>query len=486
MADKYTKTTTSSSVLDGKNDRKNATLTPASSQLPNGVAGCGVNPKNVQILTKLANSLSESYQLVKQRQQKYKELNTKMGGIDAPQLISYTQDCDDPGAGEWQEVKNKLKRKKKLSASLTSVNDSVHQEKRTRIEGIQLNCRGKLHISELPKPVPQSATQSYVSVGVAQRAERWGGTKSNTSHNSAAAAPNKQMHANVVVSTAAGAVTATGATTAAPPPRLKRKLQENVQTIQKLNALTEQLRLEINELKSSLTTERGAVRVLRAQNESETRKWKNEVKRLQNAVELTKKNNTTPLVGAKKPPTEVSAENLPNAATAGNVTNYEVQRLTNEVLALKEANRALEERKMINGDADRRKAADMRTLRDTYEIRLTQLTKSAKTEISRLLEEIKTKERYIGQLKKELQTLQIRPQGQAEVKSRNATTNQQTTNKTTKPKKNNNNNKSKLNTTNNRSNETNASTSALAKKTEDSRTTTGGEAQHPNEVRGNY
>ncbi|XP_053958847.1 uncharacterized protein LOC128863613 isoform X2 [Anastrepha ludens] len=448
MADKYTKTTTSSSVLDGKNDRKNATLTPASSQLPNGVAGCGVNPKNVQILTKLANSLSESYQLVKQRQQKYKELNTKMGGIDAPQLISYTQDCDDPGAGEWQEVKNKLKRKKKLSASLTSVNDSVHQEKRTRIEGIQLNCRGKLHISELPKPVPQSATQSYVSVGVAQRAERWGGTKSNTSHNSAAAAPNKQMHANVVVSTAAGAVTATGATTAAPPPRLKRKLQENVQTIQKLNALTEQLRLEINELKSSLTTERGAVRVLRAQNESETRKWKNEVKRLQNAVELTKKNNTTPLVGAKKPPTEVSAENLPNAATAGNVTNYEVQRLTNEVLALKEANRALEERKM--------------------------------------LEEIKTKERYIGQLKKELQTLQIRPQGQAEVKSRNATTNQQTTNKTTKPKKNNNNNKSKLNTTNNRSNETNASTSALAKKTEDSRTTTGGEAQHPNEVRGNY
>ncbi|XP_036322340.1 restin homolog isoform X2 [Rhagoletis pomonella] len=450
MADRYTKTT-SSSVLEGKNDKKGATHTPASSQLPNDAAGSSANHKNVQILTKLANSLSESYQLVKQRQQKYNELSSKMGGVDAPQLVSYTQDCDDAGAGEWQEVKNKLKRKKKLSASLTSVNDSVNQEKRTRIEGIQLNCRGKLHITELPALVPQSATRSYVNVGVAQRAERWGGAKSNAAASNVAAAPTtKQTNAcntapaPAPVTAATGLVTAAGVSTAAPPPRLKRKLQENVQTIQKLNALTEQLRLEINELKSSLTTERGAVRVLRAQNESETRKWKNEVKRLQNAVELLKKNNTLPLVGAKKA-TDAGSENLPNASTTGNVTNYEVQRLTNEVIALKEANRALEEKKM--------------------------------------LEEIKTKERNIGQLRKELQTLQARPNSQAEVKSRNATTNQQTTNKTTKPKKNNNNNKSKTNTRNNRSNEMNASTSALTKKTEDSRDTTDGEAQHPNEAK---
>ncbi|XP_036341034.1 uncharacterized protein LOC118750420, partial [Rhagoletis pomonella] len=353
MADRYTKTT-SSSVLDGKNDKKGATHTPASSQLPNDAAGSSANHKNVQILTKLANSLSESYQLVKQRQQKYNELSSKMGGVDAPQLVSYTQDCDDAGAGEWQEVKNKLKRKKKLSASLTSVNDSVNQEKRTRIEGIQLNCRGKLHITELPALVPQSATRSYVNVGVAQRAERWGGAKSNAAASNAAAAPTTKQtnacntaQAPAPVTAATGLVTAAGVTTAAPPPRLKRKLQENVQTIQKLNALTEQLRLEINELKSSLTTERGAVRVLRAQNESETRKWKNEVKRLQNAVELLKKNNTLPLVGARKA-TDAGSENLPNASTTGNVTNYEVQRLTNEVIALKEANRALEEKKMIN------------------------------------------------------------------------------------------------------------------------------------------
>ncbi|XP_050341424.1 putative leucine-rich repeat-containing protein DDB_G0290503 isoform X2 [Bactrocera neohumeralis] len=483
MADKYSKTT-SSSVLVEKNDRKKATNAQATRQLPGDGACSSAHPKNVQILTKLASTLSESYQLVKQRQDKYKELSSKMGGADAPQLISYTQDGDDGSAGEWQEVKNKLKRKKKLSTSLTSVSDSVNQEKRTRIEGIQLNCRGKLHITELPTPVPQSATRTYVSAGVAQRAERWGGAKPSPSPTNTNSATHKQMNANSAVTAQATSTnTAAGAAgTTVPPPRLKRKLQENVQTIQKLNALTEQLRLEINELKSSLTTERGAVRVLRAQNEAETRKWRNEVKRLQNSLENLKKNTTLPLIGAKKA-TDAANENLTNASVAGITTNYEVQRLTNEVNALKEANRALEEKKMINGDADRRKAADMRTLRDTYEIRLTQLTKSAKTEISRLLEEIKTKERNIGQLKKEIQTLQTRPQSQSEVKSRNATTNSQTTNKTTKPKKNNNNNKIKNKSTKNSVNETNASASALSKKSEDSKDIATGEAQHPNEVK---
>ncbi|XP_023158328.1 TNF receptor-associated factor family protein DDB_G0272098-like isoform X2 [Ceratitis capitata] len=455
MADKYTKTT-SSSVLDAKADKRSAPHMLATRPLPGDVASPGANPKNVHILTQLANSLSESYQLVKQRQQKYKELSSKMGGADAPQLLSYTQDCEDDGqAGEWQEVKNKLKRKKKLSASLTSVNDSVNQEKRTRIEGIQLNCRGKLQITELPTPVPQAATRSYVGGGVAQRAERWGGAKSATNTTSNVA-PNKQLNAvsPTTCPTVATGVTPTVTAAAAPPPRLKRKLQENVQTIQKLNALTEQLRLEINELKSSLTTERGAVRVLRAQNESETRKWKNEVKRLQNAVENLKKSSALPQLGGKKP-TDAGIENLPSASAAGNATTNEVQRLTNEIIALKEANKALEEKKM--------------------------------------LEEIKTKERNIGQLKKELQTLQTRPQSQAEVKSRNATTNQKTTNKTTKPKKNNNNNnnnnskKPKVNNkaTNNSLNETDAFNSDLAKKSEDSSTvttTTHGEAQHPNEV----
>ncbi|XP_067644535.1 putative leucine-rich repeat-containing protein DDB_G0290503 isoform X2 [Eurosta solidaginis] len=462
MADsKYTTAkTTSSSVLDGNNDKKFSTQqTQANAcQLP-GNAASAINThtssppaKNVQILTKLANSLSESYQLVKQRQQKYNELSTKMGATDDPKLLSYytQQDCEDSNAGEWQEVKNKLKRKKKLSTSLTSVSDSVNQEKRTRIEGIQLNCRGKLHLNGL-----QSA-QMTQNVSVTQRNERWNGSKVSTASSTLVAVSNKekQNSCSTAPQSMGSAGTTPNVTTAAPPPRLKRKLQENVQTIQKLNALTEQLRLEINELKSNLTTERGAVRVLRAQNESETRKWKNEVKRLQNALELLKKSNNTTPAGAIKKPIEVGNENLPNASTTANnlIMNQEVQRLTNEVIALKEANRALEEKKM--------------------------------------LEEIKTKERSIGQLKKELQSQQKRPQSQIEVKSRNATINQQTTNKTTKPKKTNNKSNikaNKINTTNNtRLNETttiNASTSVLTQKTEDSKDITRDETQNPNEVK---
>lgn len=81
----------------------------------------------------------------------------------------------------------------------------------------------------------------------------------------------------------------------------------------------------------------------RAQNESEARKWKNEVKKLQNAVELLKK------AGANKKcdTTITSNENMPQAAM-GSLVNYEIQRLTNEINNLKEANKALEEKKLVS------------------------------------------------------------------------------------------------------------------------------------------
>lgn len=143
---------------------------------------------------------------------------------------------------DWQTMaKNKLKRKKKLSASLTSVGDTVNQEKRTRIEGIQLQCRGKLR----PKD-----TQSFEAAKPAA-----GSTKSPAPK---VDKEQRERERPVII----GGVTTTNVM-AAPPQRIKRKLQENLDTIQKLNALTEQLRLEVNELKSSLITERGAVRALR-------------------------------------------------------------------------------------------------------------------------------------------------------------------------------------------------------------------------------
>ncbi|KAH8360257.1 hypothetical protein KR093_011638, partial [Drosophila rubida] len=269
---------------------------------------------------------------------------------------------------DWQArvlSKNKLKRKKKLSASLTSVGDTVNQEKRTRIEGIHLNIK------------PRSDTTVPATVQTAK------------------AVPKQSVERNIERPVIIGGVNVLSAA----PQRFKRKLQENVDTIQKLNALAEQLRLEVNELKSSLITERGAVRALRAQNDADSRKWRCEVKKLQQTLETTKKSNLS------KKPNELALEASGHVAADG-LINYEIQRLTNEIAVLKEANKTKEEKTQIIGQADRRKAADMRQLKTAYDNRLTQIQKSAKIEITRLLEEIKTKERNIGQLKKDLQTLQ--------------------------------------------------------------------------------
>ncbi|XP_043951263.1 uncharacterized protein LOC108031425 isoform X2 [Drosophila biarmipes] len=239
---------------------------------------------------------------------------------------------------DWQALaKNKLKRKKKLSTSLTSVGDTVNQEKRTRIEGIQLHCRGKL----TPRDTESFEAQKGPSTGSSKQMGK----------------VDKERERPVII----GGVTTTNVI-AAPPQRIKRKLQENLDTIQKLNALTEQLRLEVNELKSSLITERGAVRALRAQNDADSRRWKSEVKKLQQSLDIAKKSN-----GLKKA-TESGPDSAGTHVTADGLINYEIQRLTNEIAVLKEANRSKEE----------------------------------KTQ----LEEIKTKERNIGQLRKDLLALQ--------------------------------------------------------------------------------
>ncbi|XP_030572220.1 myosin heavy chain, non-muscle-like isoform X3 [Drosophila novamexicana] len=233
---------------------------------------------------------------------------------------------------DWRKLdlgKNKLKRKKKLSASLTSVGDAVNQEKRTRIEGIHLNIKGRYKNN--------NGTDEAANSPAAKDAVRQ---------------PSKVERPVII-----GGVNVLSAA----PQRFKRKLQENLDTIQKLNALAEQLRLEVNELKSSLITERGAVRALRAQNDADSRKWRNEVKKLQQTLETTKKSN-----GNRKL-NELAVEASSHVAADG-LINYEIQRLTNEIAVLKEANK----------------------------------TKEEKTQ----LEEIKTKERNIGQLRKDLQTLQ--------------------------------------------------------------------------------
>lgn len=233
------------------------TTSSISSNIPQASAA-KPNSREAELMTKLAEHISDSYKMVKNRQQKLYDLTNQIKMQEA----ETTKAAGRLRGGkclpeEWQEVysaKNKLKRKKTLSASLTSVTDSVNQEKRTRIEGIQLNCRGKLNLKENVNATQDNQRASVHHSRIVGKAEKLGAKPP---------LPPNNHKANNTSTSNSSENTGPKVAAAPPPPRLKRKLQENVQTIQKLNALAEQLRLEINELKSNLTTERGAVRVLR-------------------------------------------------------------------------------------------------------------------------------------------------------------------------------------------------------------------------------
>ncbi|XP_055539946.1 protein lava lamp isoform X2 [Wyeomyia smithii] len=188
---------------------------------------------------------------------------------------------------------------------------------------------------------------------------------------------------------------------------------QNALTVQKLLAQNEQMRLEINELRASLATERGAVRVLRAQNETDLRRSKNECKKLQEALTHQKRSSTANTLAHKRSNRSASSSaedrhSVQSGHTASYVhqLNLDILKLNQELSAMRESNKFLEDKIQISSEAERRKASDMRVQRDLYELRLTQLTKSAKSEIQRLLEELKSKDRNTALLRKELSALQ--------------------------------------------------------------------------------
>uniref|UniRef100_A0A240PLZ0 JAKMIP_CC3 domain-containing protein n=1 Tax=Anopheles epiroticus TaxID=199890 RepID=A0A240PLZ0_9DIPT len=195
----------------------------------------------------------------------------------------------------------------------------------------------------------------------------------------------------------------------------------NAHTVQKLLAQNEQMRLELSELRTSLAAERNAVRVLRAQNESDLRKTKSECKKLQEALQHQKRHSQaqcqTVSVGGGTPPKRAHrggpGEHEPTNGWGSESRGQqhphqqqcclEVLKLSQEISALRETNRFLEEKYQISSEAERQKASDIRVQRDLHELRLTQLSKSARNEIQRMLEELKSKDRSIAQLRKELQ-----------------------------------------------------------------------------------
>ncbi|XP_062557565.1 putative leucine-rich repeat-containing protein DDB_G0290503 isoform X2 [Armigeres subalbatus] len=212
----------------------------------------------------------------------------------------------------------------------------------------------------------------------------------------------------------------------------------NALTVQKLLAQNEQMRLEINELRSNLTSERNAVRVLRAQNESDLRRTKTECKKLQEALSHQKRHNSgtnVPTSAASPAPSPKRSNRTGSAGSSATGTdenvgpvaihqlNLDILKLNQELSAMRETNKFLEEKIQISSEAERRKASDIRVQRDLHELRLTQLTKSAKSEIQRLLEELKSKDRNIGLLRKEISALQKSAGGGGSKKERKAAKN---------------------------------------------------------------
>lgn len=118
-----------------------------------------------------------------------------------------------------------------------------------------------------------------------------------------------------------------------PPIKCKSKLIEegNANLVQKLAALAQKLRLENSELKNSLSSERAAVRNLRALNESETRRVKIETKKLQDALQVQKKTNVK--INVAK---EDIQENIQSST--------DCTKLIQEISTLKDANKSLEEK----------------------------------------------------------------------------------------------------------------------------------------------
>ncbi|XP_063708386.1 LOW QUALITY PROTEIN: uncharacterized protein LOC134837008 [Culicoides brevitarsis] len=172
-------------------------------------------------------------------------------------------------------------------------------------------------------------------------------------------------------------------------PKMKRKVEEanNATLVQKLSAQSEQLRLEISLLKTALSQEKNAVRALRAQNEAESRRLKQDIKRLQDTIQNQK--------------TSSLKKGLAPAPAKGNTETHqaEIARLNHEIVTLREAFKSLDDKYQSSLKAENQKLAE---LKDSYEQRLTQTSLSAKTEIQRLLEELKSKEHLLTQARDEL------------------------------------------------------------------------------------
>ncbi|XP_061378419.1 early endosome antigen 1 isoform X2 [Danaus plexippus] len=154
--------------------------------------------------------------------------------------------------------------------------------------------------------------------------------------------------------------------------------------LNKMKGLVERLRLENATLKKSLDVERSEVRALKARHESSIRNLKTEWKKKEDLLEKQLRANKTDKVD------DLSNNKL-----------MELKRLTTEIQSLKTANKGLQEKLKVAQAAECARAAELRAQVAKHTALEHAARRDARAHTHKLLEEIKSKERVIIQLKRE-------------------------------------------------------------------------------------
>ncbi|XP_053605017.1 axoneme-associated protein mst101(2) isoform X2 [Plodia interpunctella] len=156
--------------------------------------------------------------------------------------------------------------------------------------------------------------------------------------------------------------------------------------LNRLKSLVERLRLDNATLKKALDIERSEVRALKAQHEGTLRNLKTEYKKKEEYLE--KQLRTAPKAD-KNDDSQVSNRLV------------ELKKLTTEIQALKSANKGLQEKLKVAQSAECARAAELRAQAARHAALENAARRDARAQCHKLLEEIKSKERVIIQLRRE-------------------------------------------------------------------------------------
>ncbi|XP_014367087.2 myosin-2 isoform X1 [Papilio machaon] len=158
--------------------------------------------------------------------------------------------------------------------------------------------------------------------------------------------------------------------------------------LNRLKALVERLRLDNANLKKALDSERGEVRALKARHESTIRNLKTEYKKKEEFLEKQLRTYS------------IKPEKLEDSQSSCNKI-IELKRLTTEIQSLKAANRGLQEKLKVAQAAECARAAELRAQCARHAATELTARRDARAQCHKLLEEIKSKERVIAQLRRE-------------------------------------------------------------------------------------